>query len=271
MRKYADLTTVIVLSLALGAIGTVSGWAGESVLRVAGISLALFLPGYALQAALFAGRSMGRLEQVALSLGLSLAIMSLAGLVLSALRISIRAETMSLTLLIVTIMLAGMAMLRRRGHAFMPDNSPARPQVNIAPAQALLLAGAAVIALVAFWVAALPSSQQGIQSYTALWMKPHTGISPQSMVEVGINSQEFSSTTFRVELIADGRLVREWPDIRLEPGETWVVQFNPADDAPAAKVLQANLLKDDARDEIYRHVILRGIATPDAAETSVAP
>lgn len=87
----------------------------ESFLRILfGIPLVLFIPGYALIAALFpASRDIDGIERVALSFGLSIAIVPLTGLVLNYTPWGIRLDPIVTALSIITIGLCIAAQYRR--------------------------------------------------------------------------------------------------------------------------------------------------------------
>ncbi|MDD5141925.1 DUF1616 domain-containing protein [Methanoregula sp.] len=87
----------------------------ESFFRILfGIPLVLFIPGYALIAALFpAARDLDGIERVALSFGLSIAIVPLTGLVLNYTPWGIRLDPIIISLSLITIFLCLLAQYRR--------------------------------------------------------------------------------------------------------------------------------------------------------------
>lgn len=87
----------------------------ESFLRIIfGIPLVLFIPGYALIAALFpAARDIDGIERVALSFGLSIAIVPLTGLVLNYTPFGIQLDPIVISLAIITCVLCLAAQYRR--------------------------------------------------------------------------------------------------------------------------------------------------------------
>lgn len=87
----------------------------ESFLRVLfGIPVVLFIPGYALIAALFPGRKdIDTIERVALSFGLSIAVVPLTGLALNYTPWGIRLDPMVISLSLLTIGLTLIALYRR--------------------------------------------------------------------------------------------------------------------------------------------------------------
>jgi uncharacterized membrane protein len=87
----------------------------ESFLRILfGIPLVLFIPGYALIAALFpAAKDIDLIERVALSFGLSIALVPLTGLVLNYTPFGIRLDPIVICLSVLTIVLCLAAQYRR--------------------------------------------------------------------------------------------------------------------------------------------------------------
>lgn len=89
-----------------------------------GLVLILFLPGFALMKALFPNKSrikpplvnMANVEQVTLSVGLSLVISPLVGLILNFTPWGIRLVSVTLSLWALTIVLATVAMVRANKH-----------------------------------------------------------------------------------------------------------------------------------------------------------
>lgn len=87
----------------------------ESFLRILfGIPLVLFIPGYALIAALFpAARDLDGIERIALSFGLSIAVVPLTGLVLNYTPWGIRLDPIIVSLSLITVSLCLLAQYRR--------------------------------------------------------------------------------------------------------------------------------------------------------------
>jgi uncharacterized membrane protein len=87
----------------------------ETMARPAvGILMLLFVPGYSLIAALFPGKSdLGRMERVALSLGLSIAVSSLIGLALNYTPWGIRIDPLVICLSVFAIICVSIANMRR--------------------------------------------------------------------------------------------------------------------------------------------------------------
>jgi hypothetical protein len=78
---------------------------------VLGAIFVLFLPGYSIIKALFPGKELDNIERTALSMGISLAIVTLTGLILNYTPWGIRTAPITLTLLTLTIIFATVAII----------------------------------------------------------------------------------------------------------------------------------------------------------------
>ena len=119
-RKFSfDLLLVIILT-ELTIFVLVPSISTTFIRAVLGLPLVLFLPGYALIAALFPAKSdLDGIERTALSFGLSIAVVTLIGLGLKYTHWGIRLVTILISLSVFTLILCGLAHLRR---AKLPDN-----------------------------------------------------------------------------------------------------------------------------------------------------
>lgn len=111
-EKPYDLLAVVVFSLLLVIAVALSG---EGAVRIVlGLIFILFLPGYALIAALFpSGKSIDWIERLALSFGLSIAVTPLIGLVLNYTPWGIRLEPIVASLTLFIFAMCGVAYFRR--------------------------------------------------------------------------------------------------------------------------------------------------------------
>ena len=82
---------------------------------VLGSFFVLFLPGYSLIRALFGSKELDNIERLALSIGLSLALVPLAGLLLNYSPWGIRTTPVTLSLLALTLAFASAAVAREYG------------------------------------------------------------------------------------------------------------------------------------------------------------
>ncbi len=217
--------------------------------------LVLVLPGYALVAAVFPQRTLADAERLLFSLGLSLAVAILGGLVLDALPAGLQPGWWLALLLATTLSAGAVALLRRRG-ASLPDlSSVGQSRARLPASQALLLAAAGLLAATAVVVAARGATEQPFAGVTELWMLP-LGSVDQPAVVLGVRSVESSPTRYRLVLSVAGQVANEWTSIELAPGQTWETTSG-LPTAAAANVVALLYRVDDAA-TIYRRVALRG-------------
>ncbi len=109
-----DLALAILSSLVCVFAVLFPPLSGTPVRFVFGLSLVFFLPGYSLVAALFPRRDdLGGLERVAVSFGLSVAVVPLLALVLNYTPFGIRLAPVLTVLSVFTILLSLLAWVRR--------------------------------------------------------------------------------------------------------------------------------------------------------------
>ncbi len=113
LKKYWDLLTIISLSFLLDALIL---YYPESLLRKAlGLAFVLFFPGYVFVTALFPERKeLDNLERLALSFGLSIAIVPLIGLGLNYTPWGIRLNPILVSLTLFNVFLALLSVYRRK-------------------------------------------------------------------------------------------------------------------------------------------------------------
>jgi uncharacterized membrane protein len=112
--RPGDLIAVLLATFATAAC-VYTPVLNESFLRILfGVAMVLFIPGYALIAALFPARDdLDGIERVALSFGLSIAVVPLIGLALNYTPWGIRLDPILASLTIFTLAMAGIAWYRR--------------------------------------------------------------------------------------------------------------------------------------------------------------
>jgi len=115
-RVPCDLALVIALTLACILFVMVPPLNETPVRIILGLLLVLFLPGYSLIAALFPGKDdLDGIERIALSFGLSIAVVPLLGLALNYTPFGIRLVPILVVLSAFTVSLAVIAGVRMQG------------------------------------------------------------------------------------------------------------------------------------------------------------
>jgi len=110
----SDLLIVMGLVLLTDIFVLTPGLSETAVRNILGLPLVLFLPGYALIAALFPAKSdLDGIERTALSFGLSIAVVPLIGLCLNYTPWGIRLLPILISLSVFTFLMCGLAYLRR--------------------------------------------------------------------------------------------------------------------------------------------------------------
>jgi hypothetical protein len=203
--------------VAVATLITVTG-AGDPVLRLlAGLPLVLVVPGHALVALAWPGQRLGMAERALLDLGLSLALAALSGLALNWTPWGLGG--VQPPLLLGLFSLAGIAVVARR--------EPRRPwsaalagwRRSAAPGSHHAVLGGTAAALVATAVAfsVWSAAQDRGPGFTQAWLVPRAA----GRLDIGLRNDQARADTYRLRLTAGGRTVREWPAVRLRPGQQW--------------------------------------------------
>lgn len=204
------------------------------------------------QSSLKKGRPPGGVDQLALSLGLSLAIDALVGFTLNLFPIGLQALSWALSLgLFIAICALLAAFFRRKD---MPQVTKAS-RLRLTTADGILFGLAILIAAGTIWSAAIrPLEPQA--SFTQFWMLPANAANKSCAVSIGMRSFEVTPVTYHVALLVNGIQAGAWSGITLAPQEAWV-RSTPASLQPANSVsIEAQLYRDDEPGIIYRDVHL---------------
>jgi uncharacterized membrane protein len=251
--KSRALDLVAAVALAAGAMTTML-WAQpapgglDGALRIFfALPLVLVLPGYALTAALFPGRSLGLAERALFSLGLSLAVAILGGLALHWAPVGLRASSWAVLLGNVTLLGCLVALVRRVRR----PAEPAQAGVVFTQTQAVALGLAAVIACGALLVARDGALNRRDPGFTQLWVLP-AETQAGAAVQLGVANQEAGIVRYRLQLQAGDEVLSAWPSIVLAPNERWqeVVALPRAD-----REVEAVLYRLDMPQAPYRQVV----------------
>jgi uncharacterized membrane protein len=211
--------------LGLVAIGALLAWAAvlllppDHLVRVGlGLLLTTALPGYAASAALLGPRRVGGPDSVLLTLGLSLPIAILTGLLLDAFGANLSRETWAAALAIVTLIGVGVAWGRSPSAIFQasPAGQGSMPRLHRPDAVVLGLAGVLVVIVVA--LARNGVAQQPTEPFSSVWLVPNAA---GTQVRVGVANHEGHRTTYRLVLASPTSTVQEWPAVTVEDGQQW--------------------------------------------------
>ena len=225
--------------------------------RIWTLPLVLVLPGYALICALFAKQTPGVPERFIFSLGLSLSLVILCGLILNVTPFGLRAGSWAVLLGSITIGASAIALVRRRGHSGPASGWTGIGWFGFNFRQGLLLGLAALIVVGAVAVSIIGAQHQPRPGFTQLWILPSSGASTKNAVRLGVSNMESTAMHYRLDVNIDGKVVKEWPSIALNPNEKWEVTFVlPSTASTGSKKVEADLYRSDTTRTIYRQVVL---------------
>jgi uncharacterized membrane protein len=257
---------------------------------VIGIILALplvfVLPGYTLTEALFHKRSLDASHRLVFSLGLSLAIDVLSGLVLNLLPIGLQAISWAMFLGLLTAVFSLLAMYLRRGalvnviqplrktwHPQGPPTAPLHPVPlhfqSFRPRYTTLVFGLAiVVAALAILFAVIGVILQPHPGFTQLWMLSAVQAGKRCAVRLGVHSFESTPVTYRITMTTEGVMVTSWPSVVLVPQEEWdrLVPITPT--ANGNVHVEAQLYRLDKPHAVYRQVNVTLHSCPRSHVTS---
>jgi hypothetical protein len=227
------------------------------LIRALALPLVLVLPGYALISASFPRRPLGITERLVFSLGLSLAVVILGGLLLNLTPFGLRASTWAVLLAGITLGASAVALVRRRGQSMSAPGWWRVGNFGLTPRQGLVLGLAAAIVCGAMAVSITGAERQSYPGFTQLWMLPAGTSSGENIVRLGVGNMQSTDMEYRLVVNVDGKTVIEWPVIDLQPHATWeaTLVLPPTRSLGVARV-EADLYRGGAPTVIYRHVVL---------------
>jgi len=236
-RRYVDLLAVAGSSLLLVALVLVVPSA-KPLRIIFGLPFVLFFPGYALMAALFPRREdLDPIERIALSLGLSIAIVPLIGLGLNYSPWGIRLDPILAFISLFILLAAAIAAYRRRGipieEAFAIEIDAQLPRWSESARPDRLLAVGLAASLIALGVTGyfVATSSGSSESFTEFYV-----LGPGQLAEdypsvvtlgddadvfVGVINQEGEDATYQFEVRIDGDVTDELESVHLVEGGTW--------------------------------------------------
>lgn len=171
------------------------------------------LPGAAFSELFFGHRLRDPAEWMLTTVGASIGIVILGGLLLD-LVWTLTRDSIAISAAGATVVLLAAAAISHR-MVGSPQAVPRLAGARLSLGHALMLAAAAVLTVAAIAYARKPLDAKGAHGYTVLWMNPTS-----HDLELGVDSQELTPAEYRLDVSAGTRLVRQWK-IDLAPGQTW--------------------------------------------------
>lgn len=236
----AAIALCIALSYLPGLIGEIAG----AVL----VPVALMLPGYLLTLALF-GRSMERVERLAASIGLSLCLLVLGGLVLNVLPFGLT-QTSWLLFIVAVSGCLGLVVTALGKWERVTFHLPAGDRGTFVRASIVLVSAVLIVTALVFDI--LGAQGEPATDFTQLWLVPSHG---NSAVTVGILNEEHAATAYRLRLYVGHRTLRAWKSIRLPRARRWTSTISlPAAVIRAHVAVNASLFRLGVHGPPYRTV-----------------
>ena len=215
-RKNLDLVFVSLTSIISALLG-ISGWHSSALLSVFGILLVLVLPGYVFSQLLQPHLPFE--ERLLVTLGLSVVIDGLSGLILNLTSWGLTSSTWGLWL--ATVTLVGVCFLWPRREESERTSLIIWPKITWHPV--LLYGLGFVFILLAFGIARFSSTRLD-SPLTMLWADyDHTN--PQ-VLNFGILNKEGKTMAYDLVIEQNGVKAREWDGIQLEHGNTFSGQLS---------------------------------------------
>lgn len=269
-----DLLATIGLSLLMVLLVTFT----SGVVRIAlGLAFVLFLPGYALLAALFPNKAdLEGMERLALSFGLSLALVPLIGLGLNYTPWGISLYPISLSLASFILAMVAVAFYQRRK---LPAEERFTLELSFQFARGALRWGSQsrwdrLLTMVLFlailtaigtlgYVFATPKVGERFTEFYALdsggnaeGYPKKIALNEEARVRLGVVNNEQELVVYHIAITIDGEKVKEIGPVSLEPEQRWEeeVAFRPEREGLQQKV-EFLLYKGEAS-ELYRSLFL---------------
>ena len=262
-QRAVDTNILVVIILTIVAIVLVFIIPSEWLpLRILTLPLAFVLPGYVLMRALFHGKPFGNAERLIFTLGISLSIVILSGLVLNITPFGLQARSWAVLLGIITLGACAVAILRHRKQEEVPERRSGFEDISFSFRQTVLLGIAALIVGGAFAVSIVGAQQQARSGFTQLWMLPASTTSKvNNSVNLGVSNKESTPMQYHLAIDINGKVIKDWPAIDLSPDQQWkftlVLQKSLlATSAATPAKIEALLYKANDPKTIYRHVVL---------------
>ena len=259
------LSAILILSVVL---------VPDSPLRtVLGLPFVLFFPGYTLICALFPGKKdLGEMERLALSIGLSLAVVPLVGLALNYTPWGIRLYPIITSLFILTLLLSIASNYRRsklpteqKFNLSIPLKMPKWNTMRKSDklfAIGFLVATVAVGGLTVYLVSA-PKIGERFTEFYVLGSNGKLADYPVNLtlgengtVTLGITNHEYETATYRITISLDNQTLETIDNIQLSHEMNWSQNYTFTPKVTGEKMdLEFNLCKEDI-EEPYRSLQL---------------
>lgn len=239
--SYRNLDLVIVVGITVAVVLAQAVAAPAALRAVLALPLVFYFTGYALVVAALPRGEFGGVERTVLSIGLSIAVAILGGLVLNLLPVGITSG--SWLVLLSGVTLSGCIVAARR--RMQASSTEVRARLSIRPYQTIMIALALVLVTSAAMIALRPSRATGVDGYTLLWLIPTNGEISSYEFALGVQNMEVVPVDYELRLFAGTERIDTWPAIRLLPGERWEHTVTLIDDLQEVDSVRALLFRND--------------------------
>lgn len=252
-----DIFIVIILTIIAVILALIvpSDW---TPLRILTLPLVFVLPGYALTSAIFPRHAQGIVERFVFSMGFSLTIVILGGLILNLTPFGLSTSSWAVFLGMITLGASAIAHLRQRRQSKAALAWPGIVAIGLNLRQWLLLGLAVLIVCGAVVFSIIGAEQQPRPGFTQLWILPGSGAAnAKNVVRLGMSNMESQATEYRLTVDMNGKAVKVWSSIDLSPNQNWEVTLVlPQTGHTGTSEVEALLYRMDAPTTLYRHVEL---------------
>jgi uncharacterized membrane protein len=279
----ADIRFVLILVITETLLILIPPLSDSFLRTILGLPMLLFLPGYALIAALFPGKDdLDGIERVALSFGLSIAVVPLIGLGLNYTPWGIRLIPILFSISLFIIVMCAVAVVRRKplppentfevpfreGYETLREELTARPENRIDRILTIVLVISILVSVITLiYVIVVP--KQGEQ-FTEFYILGPEGMADNYPVNytlgeskpviVGIVNHEYEAVNYSLELRLENNTlpqVEDYGTIILLHNQTWenTVHIQPDRTGEDMK-LQFLLYREDNMSDSYRELHL---------------
>ena len=264
-----DLLLVNILSAVL--ILAVASAPDSPLRMVLGLPFVLFFPGYTLMSALFPSkRNLDYVERIALSIGLSLAVVPLIGLVLNYTPFGIRLYPILLSLFLFSLSMSILSAYRRRKlpaeERFAPLLSFKMPRFEWRLMSRVdkilsvgLIASILVVGVTIAYVATTPKVGERFTEFYVLGPEGKAENYPTNLtlgesgtVILGVVNHEYEDVTYRILVRLDNETIATIDGIRLAHGEKWEQSFTFTPQKTGENMKLEFLLYREGLEEPYR-------------------
>ena len=250
IRKYLDLIFLIILAVIV-VVFRLTDMDGGFIMKITGAIFVLFAPGYAVTAAVFKDEVLEPPAKIALSIGISLALSAVGGILLYGIGASLTRTSWIVFLVIIILGGSMIAVVQRTNNLSYQLYYSAR---KLAFSEVLLLMLSIVMLLSSVYLAREAEQNQEHLPFTEFWMVSQS--KDISIVEIGIRNFEKTDMVYAIAIRINGREVENWNTILVLPDQEWSRTYVLPSKVTLNETITAYLYTDEGQINPYRWVQL---------------